>query len=193
LEAVLEGESIASGARHGDNVLPALFGGLVLLSPTDPTHYRHIALPKPLAIALVLPKIEVLTHVARTILPQQVPFVDAIHNAADLALMVEAFRLGDWASVGRLMMRDRLVEPVRAKLVSCYQAIRQAALGAGAFGCALTGSGPAMFALADSEEAARHVLEAMLRACEEAAIEAAGHITKADAEGVRILEKVHDD
>ncbi|HMB91750.1 MAG TPA: homoserine kinase [Rhodothermales bacterium] len=191
LDAVMEGESIASGARHGDNVLPTLFGGLVLLSPTNPAYFSQIVLPGPLPIALVLPKIEVLTQVARTILPQQVPFTDAIHNAADLALMVEAFRAGDWERAGMLMMRDRLVEPVRAQLVPCYAAVRQAALEAGAYGCALTGSGPAMFALAATNDAAHHVLEAMQMACTEAGIEAEGRLTAASAEGVRIMEEKH--
>lgn len=188
LDAVIEGESIASGARHGDNVLPTLLGGLVLLSPTNPAHFSQIALPGPLPIVLVLPKIEVLTQEARAILPQQVPFTDAIHNAADLALMVEAFRAGDWERVGMLMMRDRLVEPVRAQLVPCYDAVRQAALEAGAFGCALTGSGPAMFALAASHKASKQVMEAMLAACADAGMEAEGRLTAASADGVRVLK-----
>jgi homoserine kinase len=192
LDAVMEGESIASGARHGDNVLPTLLGGLVLLSPTNPAHFSQIALPGPLPLALVLPKIEVLTQEARTLLPKQVPFTDAIHNAADLALMVEAFRAGDWARVGMLMMRDRLVEPVRAQLVPCYHAVRQAALEAGAFGCALTGSGPAMFALAATPASAHHILEAMLAACSEAGIEAEGLLTAASDKGVRVVEEEED-
>ncbi len=44
VEAVLEGER-AAGGYHGDNVLPALFGGLVLVSPADPTEYRPTRTP----------------------------------------------------------------------------------------------------------------------------------------------------
>ena len=186
VEAVLEGEALASGGSlHGDNVLPALFGGLILTSPTDPAAYRCVALPQPMPLALILPRIEILTAEARAILPESVPFRQAIHNAADLAFMVDAFVRGEWATVGRFMMRDRLVEPVRAALVPCYEAVRRAAVEAGAYGCALTGSGPAMFAIAETMAGAEQALAAMLAACRAAGIEAEGLVTEADGEGVR--------
>jgi homoserine kinase len=186
VDAVLEGEGVASGSLHGDNVLPALFGGLVLTSPTDPAHYRRVVLPRALPVALIMPRIEILTQEARSILPDAVPFRNAVHNAADLAFMLDAFREGDWATVGRHMMRDRLVEPVRATLVPCYEAVRRAALDAGAWGCALTGSGPAMFAVAETPARAEQVLAAMQDACRQAGVEAGGLVTEADAEGVRL-------
>ena len=186
VEAVLEGETVASGgSRHGDNVLPALFGGLVLTSPTNPADYRRVVLPRAMPLALILPRIEILTAQARAMLPQSVPFQQAVHNAADLAFIVDAFVKGDWAAVGRYMMRDRLVEPVRAALVPCYEAVRRAAVEAGAHGCALTGSGPAMFAVAETMGDAEQVLTAMLAACRAVGIEAEGLVTEADGGGVR--------
>ena len=187
VEAVLEGEAVASGSRHGDNVLPALFGGLVLVSASDPTCYRRIPLPGPLSIALILPRVEILTRTAREILPRQVTLQDAVHNASALAFLIDAFRAGDWETVGRWMMADRIVEPVRARLVPCYEPVRRAALSAGAFGCALTGSGPALFALARDEMHARQVLSAMREACLESGVDVEGHVTAVDFEGARQL------
>jgi homoserine kinase len=60
--AVLAGEFVASRGKHGDNVLPSLFGGLVLVSSSEPTRYRRIHLPRPLHIALLLPRVQILTH-----------------------------------------------------------------------------------------------------------------------------------
>ncbi|WP_245771929.1 homoserine kinase [Rhodothermus profundi] len=187
VEAVLEGEAVASGSRHGDNVLPALFGGLVLVSASDPTCYRRIPLPAPPAIALILPRVEILTRSARDMLPRRVSLRDAVHNASALAFLIDAFRAGDWETVGRWMMADRLVEPVRAALVPCYEAVRQAALAIGAFGCALTGSGPAMFALARDATHAQQVLAAMCEACQESGVAVKGYVTAVDLEGVRQL------
>lgn len=187
VRAVLEGEAVASGSLHGDNALPALFGGLVLTLPTDPAQYHRVPLPRAPSIALVLPKIEILTLEARALLPAEVPFRAAIHNAADLAFMLEAFRAGDWATVGRQMMKDRLVEPVRARLVPCYDAVRTAALDAGAYGCALTGSGPAMFALTEDAAGAAQALAAMQAACRAAGLEASGCVTEADVQGVHVV------
>ncbi len=184
MEAVLLAEEIASGGRHGDNVLPALFGGLILVSSSDPSRYRQIPLPAPLSIALIIPEVQILTKAAREMLPKQVGLRDAVHNAAELAFMIDACRSGDWETVGRCIMADRLVEPVRATLLPCYEAVRRAALEAGAFGCALTGSGPAMFAITESPGAAERVQQAMVEASRRAGIAARGIVTEANLEGV---------
>lgn len=185
VDAVLEGESAASGSRHGDNVLPALFGGLVLVSSSDPTRFRRISIGRTLHLAVIVPDVQVLTRAARAILPDLVPLRDAVHNAAELGFMLDAFRSGDWETLGRCIMSDRLVEPVRAQLVPCYEAVRHAAREAGALGCALTGSGPAMFAIAERQSEAHRVLEAMLDASRATGIDAIGRAVFANAEGAR--------
>lgn len=177
VEAVLEGEAAASGAWHGDNVLPALFGGLVLVSSTDPTRYRRLTLGAPLHLALLLPSVQVLTKAARAMLPSSVPLRDAVSNATSLAFLLGALQSGDADEAGRCIMQDRLVEPVRATLVPCYEAARRAALDAGAFGCALSGSGPAMFALCRSPLHAARVADVMREASEAHGISALAHAT----------------
>ncbi len=189
VEAVLDAEDVASGGRHGDNALPALLGGLVLVSSSNPSRYRRVELPEELHIAIVLPDVEVLTKQAREMLPDRVPLRDAVHNASELAFLVDAYRCGDWETVGRCMMQDRLIEPVRAKLVPCYRAVRRAAMAAGAFGCALTGSGPAMFALAASERDAARVRTAMVEASLSEGIDARGVLASANADGVAELSE----
>lgn len=184
IEAVLDAEDLASGGRHGDNALPALLGGLVLVSSSDPSRYRRIELPGTLHIALILPDVEVLTKQARKMLPETVPLSDAVHNASELAFLVDAYRCGDWETVGRCMMQDRLVEPIRAGLVPCYKAVRNAAIETGAFGCALTGSGPAMFALAASGDEAASIADAMVEASLAEGIDARAIVTEANDDGV---------
>lgn len=191
VEPVLDAEDFASGGRHGDNGLPALLGGLVLVSSSNPSRYRQVELPDELHIAIILPDVEVLTKQAREMLPTQVPLRDAVHNASELAFLVDAYRCGDWETVGACMMQDRLVEPVRAKLVPCYGDVRAAALEAGAFGCALTGSGPAMFALAASEDDAIRVRDAMVAASVSVGIDARGVLASANPDGVAEIEVRH--
>ncbi|MEO0557036.1 MAG: homoserine kinase [Bacteroidota bacterium] len=189
--SVLEGEHAASHHYHGDNVLPALFGGLVLVSPSDPTDFRPLVLADPPEIVIVLPRVEVLTRQARAVLPATVLHGDASAQAAELAFLLTALRDGDWESVGRHLMRDRLAEPHRARLVPVYQTIRQAALDAGSWGCALTGSGPAMFALPGASASAKEVLDAMLAASRTGGVDADGWVASVDVEGVRALESPH--
>ncbi len=188
VEAVLEGEAVASGGcQHGDNVLPALFGGVVLTSPVDPTDYRLIEIPRPLSMAILIPRLSILTPEARAILPELVPLRSAVENASDLAFLLHALQSGDFRRAGRYMMRDRLVEPVRARLVTCYNAVRRAALKAGAYGCALTGSGPAMFSVAEDDTDAKAILAVMRSASLEEGIEADGLVTRSSESGVRVV------
>ncbi len=183
VEAVLEGER-AAGGYHGDNVLPALLGGLVLVSPSDPTAYRRLTLPAPPPLAVVLPAVEVLTRDARAVLPATVAHGDASAQAAELAFLVRALLEGDWVAAGRHLMRDRLAEPFRAPLVSVYDAVRQAALDAGAAGCALSGSGPALVALVPDGDA-QAVVDAMVAASRGGGVEAEGWVARVDPQGAR--------
>jgi homoserine kinase len=186
IEAVLSGEAVASGSRHGDNVLPALLGGLVLVSSSDPTQFRQISVPNTLWISLVLPELKVLTRQARAMLPERVPLQSAVNQASALAFMIDAFRSADWPEVGRWMMQDRLAEPVRATLVPCYEPIKRAALDAGAYGCALSGSGPAMFAISDAQPTARSILDAMLEATRQERVNATGYLSQVNDRGADV-------
>ncbi len=186
VDAVLRGEALASdGALHGDNALPALLGGLILTSAAEPSDFRRISLGRPLPLAILLPKVQVLTSEARALLPETVSFGDAIENASDLAFVIHALASGAWQGVGRYMMRDRLVEPVRGRLLTFYQPVRAAAMQAGATACALTGSGPALFALAETRDHAGRVLAAMRSAAEQAGVRCGGLVTETDERGVR--------
>ena len=188
LEAVLAGETVASGARHGDNVLPALLGGLILVSSRNPIKYRKIKIDYPFFISLILPKIQVLTKNARAMLPESVSMQKAIFQASALGFMIDAFREGDLAEVGHWMMQDQLAEPVRADLVPCYNSVKKAALDSGAFGCALTGSGPAMFAISDNELRANEVKRAMEEASRYHNIDVEGYVTTLNKVGARVLK-----
>lgn len=187
IEAVLEGEAAASGAWHGDNALPSLFGGLVLVSSTDPTRYRRVELGADLHLAVILPEVQVLTREARAMLPSSVALGDAVSNATHLAFLLDALRDGDAAEAGRCLMQDRLVEPVRATLVPVYEPVRRAALDAGAHGVALSGSGPAMFALCRSALHASRTAEAMRGASEGRGIPALAFATSPCLDGARVV------
>jgi len=103
-------------------------------------------------------------------------------------LMIVALTEGDWITVGRQMMNDRIVEPGRADLLSAYADIRMSAMDLGAYGCALSGSGPTMFALAESEPAAERILEGMITAASSSGVSATGNISGIDETGARRFE-----
>lgn len=162
--AALDAEQSAAGSVHGDNVLPCILGGFVLTTPGSPMTYRRYAVSGDLHLALLLPDFTILTENARASLPREVPLMDAALTAAAAAHVVASLLDEDWKAFGAAVMTDRLVEPHRALRMDFYASVKDAALDAGAFGCALSGSGPAMFAVTDSFSLADQVADAMLEA-----------------------------
>jgi len=185
----LKGEAVASGTQHGDNILPALFGGVVVVSASNPTRYCQWPSENGALLSVVLPSVKIETRSARQILPDRVLLTDAVQNASNLAFLLDALRLGAWEQFGEFLMTDLLVEPVRATLLQVYESIKHAALETGAFGCALSGSGPTMFAVSDSAERAETVLQRMILACEEHGISATGMVSTINRVGSYIVDR----
>jgi homoserine kinase len=119
--------------------------------------------PERLRVAVVIPDLEVRTADARAAIPPRIPVADAVHNLGAIALFVSALHDGDLARLGQAT-RDRLHQPYRIPLMRGFDEARRAALAAGALGAGLSGSGPAMFALADGDAAARAAGEAFVAA-----------------------------
>ncbi|RJO65850.1 MAG: homoserine kinase [Myxococcales bacterium] len=184
-EAALDGEELASGDRHGDNVAPALFGGFTIVHSASPPAIARFMPALPLHVALVLPNMSISTKTAREILPREVPLQDAKANWAATALMVYALLQGDASLVGRAMT-DRIVEPRRAALIPGFQAMKEAALAAGAYGFTIGGSGPACFALCGGEACAAAAGEAALAALRRAGLDGVNRIGRISEQGARV-------
>ncbi|MDE1821794.1 MAG: homoserine kinase [Euryarchaeota archaeon] len=146
VHAALCGERVASGSAHLDNVAASLFGGFVLVEGLDPPIVHRLPTPDGARIIVALPTLRVSTSKARALLPATVPHQDAVANVARASALVHGLLTGDLEQVGR-NLSDRLAEPYREPLVPGLASAKQAALEAGAWGVALAGSGPAVFAL----------------------------------------------
>jgi homoserine kinase len=181
------GEAVASGAKHGDNVAPILFGGLRLVRSIDPPDVVRIPVPAGILCVLVHPELRLDTRTARAVLPREIPLSLHVQQTAELAVLVAACFMGDVALIGRALV-DHVVEPARAPLVPGFHAVQRAALDAGALGCSLSGAGPSLFAWCDGENAAERVRAAMVRAFAAADVESQGWISPVDCPGARIVE-----
>lgn len=134
---------------HPDNVAPALLGGLVVCTRT-PTGVRWMRLaPPPLKVVLAVPDYPVSTEEARRRLPARVPFPDAVFNVTRAALLVAALT-GGRPDLLDEATQDRLHQPYREHLIPGLQEVFAAARRAGAYGVALSGSGPAVLAFGDA-------------------------------------------
>ena len=184
----LQGEMIASGALHGDNVAPSLFGGLVLVRSADPPDVVRLPVPPSLRCVMVLPRQRLDTREARAVLPKSVPLHDVIRQTANLAGVVAGCCTGDLALIGRSLV-DVIVEPHRAPLIPGFAAVQAAAMDAGALGCSISGGGPSLFAWCDGEAVADDVRGAMLAAFRAAGVQAEGWTCEVGGPGAR-LERV---
>lgn len=163
LDACLEGERVADGAWHGDNVFPALLGGLILIREYTPLEIMSLPILDNFIIVIALPEIEVQTKYARAVLPSKIFLKDAIHNWGNLATLITAIYSDDLELFGR-SVDDAIIEPARAHLIPGFYDIKKAAISAGAYGCSISGAGPAVFAITDSKPKGELIGQAMKEA-----------------------------
>ena len=166
LETVLRGAAVgeraASGTAHYDNVAASLFGGLVLIESLDPLRIHRVDPGVGLRVAVATPADRVATRTARRVIPNRIPRDDAVANLGRLGALLLGVVRRDPRSIGRALT-DRIAEPYRAPLVPGYRDAAAAARAEGAWGVALAGSGPSIFAIAPAR-CARSVAEAMAEA-----------------------------
>lgn len=135
---------------HGDNVTPAVLGGLVVVSGAgENVVYRRVwdgsIGGDTLQVVVVLPEINLSTTQARALLPANVPLSDAVFNLQKTALVMHAFETGDLALLGEVMV-DRLHQPYRLSSIPGGEAAIKAARSAGAAAAAISGAGPSIIA-----------------------------------------------
>ncbi|UCE08737.1 MAG: homoserine kinase, partial [bacterium] len=141
LPFALEAEKIACGVAHADNAAPALLGGFVLIRSYDPLDVVRISTPQKLFCTIIHPQIEIRTEDARKILKKEILFKDAIIQWGNIAGLIAGLIKSDYGLIQR-SMQDVIIEPVRSILIPRFQEIKNAAIGAGALGCSISGSGP---------------------------------------------------
>ncbi|HEX8336734.1 MAG TPA: homoserine kinase [Pyrinomonadaceae bacterium] len=187
LAYALAAERVACGASHPDNAAPSLFGGLTLVVSTDPL--RCVRLPVPLGLLVVLahPHVRVYTRDSRALLKPTVPLSDHVRQTAQLAGLVAACYTDDLGLL-RACLEDVVIEPQRAALIPGFARVKAAALEAGALGASISGSGPSVFALVDSEGTADRVRQVMFEAFKSGGVgEVDSWVSPVSCEGARVV------
>lgn len=186
LPFAMEGERIASGSAHADNVGPSLLGGFVVIRSYNPLDIFTIPVPDDLYCTLVHPDIEINTKDARFILRNEVSLKNTIAQMGNVAGLVAGLMKADYDLISRSMV-DVIIEPVRSILIPEFKDVKQAAISNGALGCSISGSGPSMFALSRGIENAQNAGKAMQERFASAGIESAMHVSGINQGGAVIL------
>lgn len=180
----MDGEAVASGGRHGDNVGPMLLGGLVLATRE---RLLRIPVPRDWHCALAHPHCVLETRKARAALTGDYALGEFVTQSADLALVLAGCFRGD-ANLVREGLQDVLVEPRRAPLVPNFARVKQAALDHHALGASISGGGPSVFGWYERREDAAAAASAMQAAFAEAGLASDGFVAPIDGPAAALLD-----
>ena len=182
----MQGEKLASGNAHADNVAPALLGGFTLVRSYNPLDIIKIESPSELYATVVHPQIELKTSDARSVLKQNVSLKSAIVQWGNLGGLIAGLYTKDYDLIGR-SLHDEIVEPLRSVLIPGFDLIKQTAIDNGALGSGISGSGPSIFALSKGAATAEKIAKAMSVVYEKMNLPYEIHVSKVNDEGVKII------
>lgn len=181
----MEGERLASGAAHADNVAPALLGGFTLIRSYEPLDVIKMHTPPDLFATVIHPQIELKTSDSRSIIKQQISLKKAIQQWGNVGGFVCGLYTEDYALIGH-SLQDHIVEPLRSMLIPKFDEVKAAALANGALGCGISGSGPSIYSLSKGEANAQKVAQAMREVYKNIGVEFDIHVSPINDEGVRV-------
>jgi len=185
----MQGEKLASGSAHADNVAPALLGGFTLVRSYDPLDIIKIHSPSELYATVVHPQIELKTSDARSVLKQTVSLQNAIIQWGNVGGLIAGLYTHDYELIGR-SLHDQIIEPIRSVLIPGFDRVKNTAIHHGALGSGISGSGPSIFALSKGKEIAENVAVAMSRIYDEMNLPYETHVSKINDSGMKIIS--HD-
>ncbi len=182
----MEGERLASGNAHADNVSPALLGGFCLVKSYQPLEILKLPCPPELRVVVLHPLIEVKTKDSRALIKLNVSLQKAVSQWGNLGAFVSALYTEDYELLGR-SLKDEIIEPVRSILIPYFDDLKEIAIKNGALGFGISGSGPSVYAMCKGQKSAEKVKEAMQLFYQEKGIDFDLHLSKINTDGIKIL------
>lgn len=182
----MQGELLASGNAHADNVAPALLGGFSLVRSYCPLEVLSLPVPSDLRVVVLHPLIEIKTKDSRSIIKQNVSLKSAINQWGNLGAFVSALYTEDYELLGR-SLQDEIVEPVRSILIPYFRELDELVTENGALGFGISGSGPSVYALCRGDENAEKVRNSIQTFYSKKDIDFELHLSAINEKGVKIL------
>jgi homoserine kinase len=182
----MQGEKLASGSAHADNVAPALMGGFTLVRSYSPLDIIKIKSPDEMYATVIHPQIELKTSDARSVLKQNITLQSAIIQWGNLGGFIAGLYTSDYELIGR-SLHDEIVEPVRGVLIPAFDEMKAIAMRNGALGSGISGSGPSIFALSKGKENAIRVAKAMGTVYDAIQLPYEIHVSAINDSGVKII------
>ena len=182
----MQGEKLASGSEHADNVSPVILGGFTLVRSYQPLDVFKINTPNDLYATIIHPQIEVKTADSRAVLKNQVSLKKMVTQMGNFGGLISGLFTNDYDLIGR-SLHDEIIEPNRLVLIPEFNKVKKGVIHAGALGAGISGSGPSIFALSKGERTAKFVGETMAKIYNNTDIDYDIHISKINQQGIKIL------
>ena len=155
----IQGESVASGNFHGDNIGASLYGGLIgCINKGDISDYRKmeitsIPIPDTIHIVIAYPNFVLKTKNAREIINPSVALHDYVKQSMNLASFIIGCFKED-VDIFKSSLEDIIIEPQRSQLIPEFNTLKRIAMENKAIGFSISGAGPTMFAFCESQDQA---------------------------------------
>lgn len=158
LPLAMEGERVACGSAHADNVAPSLLGGVTLIRSYHPLDVINLPYPENLFVGVIYPHVNVPTAEARKIIRSKISLKDAVVQWGNLGGLVSGFCLKDTSLISQ-SLHDVIIEPTRSMLIPYFYEMKSLALENSALGFGISGSGPSVFTLYTDKTTAEKTIE----------------------------------
>lgn len=182
----VEGERLACGHGHADNVAPALMGGVTLIRGQADLDVIKLPVPEELYAGIIFPQVDVPTRDARRLIKDKVLLKDAVVQWGNIAGLVAGLFQNDYDLIGR-SMQDVLIEPTRAILIPEFYEMKRIALASGALSFGISGSGPSVVAVTRGEAIAQLITDQIKAHLTAKGIDSNQYVSAVNVEGPSVL------
>jgi homoserine kinase len=136
---------------HPDNVAACWLGGFVATACEGrAVHAARVTPPAEWRAIVALPAEPLPTSKARAVLPARYSLADVVANLQSVSVLALAFAQAR-ADLLRIAMTDRIHQPYRAPICPLLPVMLPLVGGDGILGAALSGAGPSVLVIVDSE------------------------------------------
>jgi len=186
-----EGERASAGVKHYDNVASSMLGGFIIVRNFPSLEFIKFEPPEDLYLVVGIPNIPVpnkKTEVARSILPASSPLDNVITNISNASTIVAGFACKDVNMIAK-GLDDKIVEPVRKRTIPGYDKVKENAINSGALALTISGAGPSVISILNTERHAHKVMEAVKEGFAAANIESKVYLCK-PSKGAKNQDKI---
>ena len=176
------GESVADGAIHGDNVIPSLLGGIILIRDNDTFDFTNVPVPEGLFAFVIYPHIEIMTKHARAVLSSSVTLKKHIKQNGNLGSLIAGLYTSNFELIGR-SLEDYIIEPQRSQLIPHFHNLKNIAMQNGAMNYTISGAGPSMFGFCLNSLVGENILDKLKAYLHDRGTESDVYISKINRTG----------